>query len=313
MSAPIQIFLHSDSAKRRELWRTFLSPSTQFCLCESDESVRNKPIDVVITDQRIAVASLFNSAPLLTDRPDTRPEYDGGIIEVGDANSVRLPGVAPQDPSVGPASVALPADVTARELKLAVMLVTQIVRLRRQHGTQDQLSDEYQQLAFQDPLTSIANRRAWDQELAKRWDDRSLQPGSICLALFDIDQLKQVNDMLGHAEGDLVLRASADALIVSLRDQDFAARLGGDEFGVLLNNIDPSSAHRISDRIRRSTSRYLATGKTSSDELVVTTSAGYACGRPDDSLDSLFRRADEALRMSKQAGGDITTGEGDLC
>ena len=108
-----------------------------------------------------------------------------------------------------------------------------------------------------------------------------------------------------------MLRTCANALVTSVRDQDFVARLGGDEFGVLLNDIDPASAHRIADRIRCSTSRYLATGETSSDELPVTTSAGYACARSDDSVDSLYRRADEALRKSKQAGGNTTTGEGD--
>jgi len=168
---------------------------------------------------------------------------------------------------------------------------------------------DYEQLAFQDPLTSIANRRAWDQELAKRGENRSESAGPICLALFDVDQLKQVNDSLGHAEGDAVLRATASALVASVRDHDFVARLGGDEFGVLLEDIDPTSAHRIVDRIRCSTSRYLATGETSSDEIPVTTSAGYACARPEDSLESLFRRGDQALLAAKRDGGNATTGD----
>jgi diguanylate cyclase (GGDEF)-like protein len=266
---------------------------------------------VVITDQQTDALSLVKLAPLVTDCDDAISDYDGGLIEVGVADCDRLSDISSQNPIVGPASVSLPADATTRELNLAVLLVTKIVRLRRDYGAQDQLSDEYQQLAFQDSLTSIANRRAWDQELAKRWDQRSSLAGSICLALFDVDQLKQINDLLGHAEGDSVLRACANALVTSVRDQDFVARLGGDEFGVLFDSIEPASAHRISDRIRRATSRYLATGKTSSDEFPVTTSAGYACAQPDDSVDSLFRRADEALRESKRAGGNTTTGAAD--
>ncbi|MDP6467247.1 MAG: GGDEF domain-containing protein [Pirellulaceae bacterium] len=303
--------MRTDSAMRRELWRTFLSTSTQICVTEFDELAIQTPVDVVITDQQMDEASLIKLATPVKDCEDAPPSYDGGLIEVGEAEPDPSSGVAPQDPIVGPASVSLPADATARELKLAVMLVTQIVRLRRDYGTQDQLSDKFQQLAFQDSLTAVANRRAWDQELTKRWGDRFSPERSICLALFDVDQLKQVNDLLGHAEGDSVLRTSANALVTSVRDQDFVARLGGDEFGVLLNDIDPASAHRIADRIRCSTSRYLATGETSSDELPVTTSAGYACARSDDSVDSLYRRADEALRKSKQAGGNTTTGEGD--
>jgi diguanylate cyclase (GGDEF)-like protein len=307
MSAPIHIFLHTDCDRRRELWRAVLSNSTQICLADFDALVPQAPIDVVITDQQIDVSSLFKRAPLGTDGKEAMPAYDGGLIEIRKADA-GLSCMPPQDPVVGPATVTLPNDATARELKLAVMLVSQIVRLRRDYGTQDQLSDQYQLLAFQDSLTSIANRRAWDQELAKRWEQRLSLPRSICLALFDVDQLKQINDRMGHAEGDAVLRATANALVTSVRDHDFVARLGGDEFGVLLDGIDAASAHRISDRIRRSTSHYLATGETSCDKLPVTTSAGYAYAGPDDSVDSLFRRADEALRRSKQVGGNTTTG-----
>lgn len=291
---------------RRELWRTFLSTRNQICLSEFQNLPPQTLVDVVITDQSPDDELLAQLAPADGDR--TAPQFDGGLIEVGVVESDVPSSATPREPIVGPASVSLPDDATARELKLAVLLVTQIVRMRRANSSQDRLSDTYQQLALQDPLTTIANRRAWDQELVKRWDERFSAAGPVCLALFDVDQLKQVNDTLGHAEGDAVLRATANALVASVRDQDFVARLGGDEFGVILDDIDPASAHRIVDRIRRSTSRYLATGVASTDELPVTTSAGYACPQPDDSIDSLYRRADEALRASKRAGSNTAMG-----
>ena len=305
MTTPIHIFLRTTSAMRRELWRTFLSTRTRICVSAFEEFPPGVPIDVVITDHPVDDAT---SGKLAIANGGTKSRYDGGVITIGLDESAGETGVLPKDPIVGPASVALPVDATARELKLGVLLLTQIVRNQRAQGAQIQLSCEYQQLAFQDPLTSIANRRAWDQELMRRWDERLTAEGPLCLALLDVDQLKQVNDALGHAEGDAVLRATASALVASVRDQDFVARLGGDEFGVLLADIDVASAHRIVDRIRCSTSRYLATGKVSDDELPVTTSAGYACPNTDETADSLFRRADEALRAAKRAGSNRTMG-----
>lgn len=295
---------------QRELWRTVLSTPTQNCLWELEALPPPAPVDVLLTDQPLDDELSARLASAAADGTAAAAHFDGGVIEVGAAGRDHSPGVAPQDPIVGPATVSLPSDATARELKLAVLLVTQIVRMRREDHVRDQLRDAYQQLAFQDPLTGIANRRAWDQELAKRWEDRYRAAGPICLALFDIDQLKQINDAVGHAEGDAVLRATASALVASVRDQDFVARLGGDEFGVLLDDINPASAHQIVDRIRCSTSRYLATGQTTPDELPVTASAGYACPQPDDSAESLYRRADEALLASKRAGSNATTGDG---
>ena len=82
MSAPIQIFLHTDSAKRRESWRASLSNSTQICVTDVDQLVPHTPIDVLITDQQTDAASPVKLAPDLTDCENTIPEYDGGLIEV---------------------------------------------------------------------------------------------------------------------------------------------------------------------------------------------------------------------------------------
>ncbi len=287
---------------RRELWRTVLSTATRHCFANFDDIPAESPIDVVVTDQEMDDEAQARLAPA------GETVYSGGLITVGLADQDAENDVAPQDPVVGPASIALPANATAREMKLGVLLVHQIVQLQRDRGAQNQLKQTYRQLALEDPLTKVANRRAWDDELARRWDARAATDNAFCLALLDVDQLKQVNDSAGHDQGDRVLRGVAGALVASVRDRDFVARLGGDEFGLLLAQLDPGCAQQVVDRIRRSTSRYLASGETSADEVPVTTSAGYAFPLPEESADDLYRRADEALRAAKLAGNNTTVG-----
>ena len=107
--------------------------------------------------------------------------------------------------------------------------------------------DELKGLALTDPLTGLLNRRGFVEQLEQ------LPTGAGTLALLDGDRFKQVNDRLGHAEGDRVLRALADRLRDRLRKQDMAARWGGDEFLVVTASVDDDDlallAGRIADRM----------------------------------------------------------------
>ena len=109
--------------------------------------------------------------------------------------------------------------------------------------------DELKGLALTDPLTGLLNRRGFVEQLEQ------LPTGAGTLALLDGDRFKQVNDRLGHAEGDRVLRALADRLRDRLRKQDMAARWGGDEFVILLRNTDEQEARAIVKRVQLSLRR----------------------------------------------------------
>ena len=109
--------------------------------------------------------------------------------------------------------------------------------------------DELKGLALTDPLTGLLNRRGFVEQLEQ------LPTGAGTLALLDGDRFKQVNDRLGHAEGDRVLRALADRLRDRLRKQDMAARWGGDEFVILLRETDEQEARAIVKRVQLSLRR----------------------------------------------------------
>jgi diguanylate cyclase (GGDEF)-like protein len=107
------------------------------------------------------------------------------------------------------------------------------------------------QLASLDPLTGLTNRRGFDTIALHTLAlcDRVERPAT--LLLFDLDNLKQINDKHGHSEGDRVLRDFADQLLVSFRNSDVVARLGGDEFCVLLSGTEGEAARvplRLLDR-----------------------------------------------------------------
>ncbi|MEC7622588.1 MAG: GGDEF domain-containing protein [Pseudomonadota bacterium] len=109
--------------------------------------------------------------------------------------------------------------------------------------------DELKGLALTDPLTGLLNRRGFVEQLEQ------LPTGAGTRALLEGDRFKQVNDRLGHAEGDRVLRALADRLRDRLRKQDMAARWGGDEFVILLRDTDEQEARAIVKRVQLSLRR----------------------------------------------------------
>lgn len=118
--------------------------------------------------------------------------------------------------------------------------------------------------------------------------------------MFDLDHFKQVNDRLGHAEGDRVLQRFAGVLQRELRHTDIASRIGGEEFCVVLNAIEQDAARTIAERIRQGFADLeLAIADTG---LMATVSIGLAMSTGDEEFSSLLNRADAALYQAKNGG-----------
>jgi diguanylate cyclase (GGDEF)-like protein len=118
--------------------------------------------------------------------------------------------------------------------------------------------------------------------------------------MFDLDHFKQVNDRLGHAEGDRVLQRFATVLQLELRRGDVPSRIGGEEFCAVLETIDQETARAIAERIREAFAGVgLAIGDTG---LVATVSVGLAISAGDEDFSSLLNRADAALYQAKNGG-----------
>ena len=153
-----------------------------------------------------------------------------------------------------------------------------------------------------DPLTGLYNRR--HLEVLQEELRRALSLGEpVCLAIFDVDHFKQVNDGHGHLTGDRVLASIALQLGKNSRASDVPLRYGGDEFLVLLVGMNQQAGFEAAERIRSS----VASTTVESDEvrIKVTVSAGVACADPDHTdLSPLIERADNALYAAKQAGRD---------
>lgn len=194
-----------------------------------------------------------------------------------------------------------------RESKLAASMQASNEKMRariveletRANQLNAQLKDE-QRLATVDALTNIPNRLAYEQrssEELERWK-RFKQP--TCLAVFDVDHFKRINDTYGHRAGDRVLRAVADRLSARIRRTDFLARYGGEEFVLLLPGTPLENAFGVLDDLRSAIANigfhYRGT------PIAVTVSAGVTVFIPNDTAARAFDRADKALYKAKQNG-----------
>jgi diguanylate cyclase len=164
---------------------------------------------------------------------------------------------------------------------------------------QARLRDE-QRLSLIDALTQISNRLAYDQRMDEefaRWT-RFDQP--LCVAAWDIDHFKRINDAYGHRAGDKVLRIVAECLSERLRETDFLARYGGEEFVMLLPGTDLEGALRVAEEMRAGVA---ALGfHFRGNPVTVSVSCGITALRKGDSPDEAFERADKALYRAKQGG-----------
>lgn len=156
--------------------------------------------------------------------------------------------------------------------------------------------------ALRDPLTGAYNRLAYDRRAALEVSRWRSDGGHLAMIVCDIDHFKRINDTFGHTAGDKVLKEIARVLQEQLRSADFVARYGGEEFVVLLNGATAQAALQVAEKLRRSVK---ATPFRSRGERVsVTLSCGVAAFEGDDTLESVFERADAALYAAKEAGRD---------
>jgi diguanylate cyclase (GGDEF)-like protein/PAS domain S-box-containing protein len=214
--------------------------------------------------------------------------------------TARLPGVSP--PAEWrlrrPDGHCVDVEATASNL-LDDPAVAGIVLNARDVGERKALLDQLAHQAFHDPLTGLANRALFRDRVTHALTLARRQARAVTVLYLDLDDFKQVNDSLGHAEGDRLLTLIAARLQACARSTDTVARLGGDEFAVLVEDADSAtSAERLVERIREQMSYpfTLAHGDVS-----MTASIGSA-STVDGGLDELLRYADVAMYAAKRSG-----------
>ena len=168
---------------------------------------------------------------------------------------------------------------------------------------QQQVREERQR-AMTDLLTQLPNREAWQERLLfefNRWQ-RYQQPLSV--AVIDIDLFKKVNDSFGHKAGDRVLQLVSRELRSRLRETDFIARYGGEEFVLLLPETGVETAEEVIDTLRNRVA--VLPFHFGGEPVNITFSAGLTEFRANDSVETVFDRADRALYQAKDAGRNRT-------
>lgn len=188
-----------------------------------------------------------------------------------------------------------------KDLRVVVALLATNLRLRRCLRKKRSLMRSLHSIAVRDPLTGLANRRGWNIRIKRLWEKALEEVSFLMVALFDLDGFKIINDQLGHAFGDQVLKSVARKMQSACRKEDLLARWGGDEIALAVVLPERTIAQRLVDRVRSQLeSRFPETAQP------VTASAGYVVVQPisawkPELSEELLRAADAALNKAKSS------------
>lgn len=167
--------------------------------------------------------------------------------------------------------------------------------------------------ALTDPLTGLANRKAFDLELRQAMTQAMESGGPLTLIMADVDHFKLFNDTWGHQTGDQVLRLVARSLKDNIKGRDTAARYGGEEFAVILPETALENGRIVGEQIRRMVeSRKIVKKSTGEDMGTITLSLGCAIFEPGEGVSDLIQRADACLYAAKRSGRNKVVVETDI-
>ncbi len=187
---------------------------------------------------------------------------------------------------------------------LAVFIITaSAILVMRNHRDRESIR-ALTVLSTTDKLTTTKNRLAFDEAIESEVARAARYHRPLSLALIDVDHFKTINDRYGHDVGDQTLVEVAELIHNVTRASDRLYRLGGDEFAILLSEIKLETAQFICEKIRKAFDSQAIQEKS----LTPTLSIGIATFQENDSKDTLFKRADEALYLSKKNGRNCVTG-----
>lgn len=195
--------------------------------------------------------------------------------------------------------VSMTIALLAAALLVIVGLLALLLRAQRRHAA------ELRTQALRDPLTGMANRRAFQQraiELLER--SRDPQAALHVLLLIDIDHFKSINDSIGHPQGDRVLRILTDYLRSAVGDSWFVARIGGEEFAVLCPQAGLTAGMRLAEDLRAGSAALTLPMDLPVPRLTISIGVAQFDGVRCHDLSSWMRAADLALYAAKSRGRD---------
>jgi len=229
---------------------------------------------------------------------DIREGFHAGIERYPDAGQGRIVGPRNELVAVHRDGARIPVEMSIVALEenggevSFHAFIRDITERKLLETQQAEMLEAARESARVDSLTSLQNRRGWDEALARELARTRREQTPLCVALLDLDRFKDFNDTNGHRAGDRLLRRAASAWKLALRQTDLIARYGGEEFAVLLPVCAIDEAMEVVERLREATPE----GQT--------VSAGVAQWNGYEADEALIDRADLALYNAKREGRD---------
>lgn len=188
-----------------------------------------------------------------------------------------------------------------------------IERLQDMESETDKLREcieEERSKAYNDALTNIPNRMAYDERINDEYQRWKRYKGKLTLCLIDIDKFKGVNDTYGHKAGDIVLKTVAQKCVTKVRKSDFFCRYGGEEFALILPETNLSAAITVAETLRQSIEK--CSFQYGDQNVPITISCGLAEFKTNDTPGAVFIRSDKALYKAKETGRNRCVSEEQL-
>ncbi|MGO4503882.1 MULTISPECIES: diguanylate cyclase [unclassified Dyella] len=262
-------------------------------LDNSQVAVLQQTAQVLVTPLLVIGTLLLLSAAVVAAVQGSRPAWFflvgwTPLLALTALYSSQMTGMLPDVTWLGDACLAAGA---FEAIVLSLGLADRALMMRRDRHVVQELADN-------DALTNVLNRRAWTESVQKVLGNCGTQP--IALLFLDLDHFKMLNDRQGHAAGDRALVAVAEALRNELRPHDLLGRYGGEEFVAMLFGIEQNQAMQVATRLCRRVYRLeIPVNQTG---LVLSVSIGIAMRTHEDTVDTLVERSDLAMYRAKLAG-----------
>lgn len=275
--------------KEREItsWNNGAEQITGFL---TNEVVHRKCFDNILNHvDENGVALCFNGCPLSATMIDGKPREANVYLQHKDGH--RVPVIVRAIPVMNAESEIVGAMEFFSENKNDVILLNRIEKLRKE--------------STEDPLTKVPNRRYLEAMIESKIREFQTLNLPFGIAFLDIDDFKKINDTYGHDNGDKILILISKTIQANLRNNDCLGRWGGEEFIIILSNMDNSSIKFITEKLRHliDTSKL----RTAEQEMNVTVSIGATVSITNDTSETIIKRADELMYLSKLGGKNKVT------
>lgn len=306
---PTQTFMNFETASRKtlaflhqrlgfDLWMVTRTEGDDWIILQTEDHGYNvKEGSVFRWADSFCSQMILGNGPNVAPDCNTIPSYASAAIgrDLKIGAYIGLP-LSRQDGSVfgtlcaiHPAAVAESMKNELPLIQLLSELLSTVLNAELIGAEQARRADRLANEALTDSLTSLYNRRGWDQ-LVGAEENRCKRLGSpACVISIDLDGLKQTNDDHGHAAGDELIRRAGETIRSVIREQDVAARLGGDEFAILGVECDREKSKALTDRLIGAFER-----------ARVGASVGFAIRNPKTGLKKTLDEADQIMYASKR-------------